>query len=323
MERFARPIRPAPALIKLGVTLGVMLGLGVALSAEVQAAALEDAPPEAREQVQAALRALRPAFASARITGAGSPGSIEQVIGRYAPLKFHPVVEGALAPLRTGVTCAADMALVAGRVCVDRHEGSLVERLPSGELRDHPAHESPLPGHVYLARSKAGVLPQAYISAGTALAACTSSGKRLCAPVEWRAACGGSEGFAYPYGPTRKPGICHDTGVAPMLVYHADSMKKGWGDTELNDPRLNQHENTLAKTGAFPGCVNDYGLFDMVGNLHEWTSDPNGTFQGGFWLDTAQHGDGCAYRTIAHPFNYHDYSTGFRCCADPVTEEQH
>jgi formylglycine-generating enzyme required for sulfatase activity len=55
----------------------------------------------------------------------------------------------------------------------------------------------------------------------------------------------------------------------------------------------------------------------MVGNLDEWTADPNGTFQGGFWLDTSQHGDGCAYRTIAHPYDYHDYSTGFRCCADP------
>jgi sulfatase modifying factor 1 len=53
----------------------------------------------------------------------------------------------------------------------------------------------------------------------------------------------------------------------------------------------------------------------MVGNLHEWTADPNGTFQGGYWLDTSQHGDGCAYRTISHGFTYHDYSTGFRCCA--------
>ena len=28
-------------------------------------------------------------------------------------------------------------------------------------------------------------------------------------------------------------------------------------------------------------------------------------------------GDGCTYRTAAHEFTYHDYSTGFRCCADP------
>jgi formylglycine-generating enzyme required for sulfatase activity len=87
---------------------------------------------------------------------------------------------------------------------------------------------------------------------------------------------------------------------------------------ELNDPRNTTLEGTLAKTGAFPGCVNDYGLYDMVGNLDEWTADPNGTFQGGFWLDTSLHGSGCAYRTIAHPFDYHDYSTGFRCCADPT-----
>ena len=103
-----------------------------------------------------------------------------------------------------------------------------------------------------------------------------------------------------------------------MLTFHADTMKRGWGAAELNDARNNQLEGGLAKTGAFLECVTDQGAFDMVGNLHEWTADANGTFQGGYWLDTSQHGDGCAYRTIAHGFDYHDYSTGFRCCADPV-----
>jgi sulfatase modifying factor 1 len=59
----------------------------------------------------------------------------------------------------------------------------------------------------------------------------------------------------------------------------------------------------------------------MVGNLHEWTNDPNGTFQGGYYLDTHQNGDGCGYRTTAHEFTYHDYSTGFRCCADAVAPD--
>ena len=56
----------------------------------------------------------------------------------------------------------------------------------------------------------------------------------------------------------------------------------------------------------------------MVGNLHEWVADPNGTFYGGYYQDVASmgHGDGCGYLTTAHEARYHDYSTGFRCCAD-------
>jgi len=54
----------------------------------------------------------------------------------------------------------------------------------------------------------------------------------------------------------------------------------------------------------------------MVGNLHEWTDDRTGTFRGGFFMDTTQNGEGCAYSTTGHDFEYHDYSTGFRCCMD-------
>ena len=86
--------------------------------------------------------------------------------------------------------------------------------------------------------------------------------------------------------------------------------------SDLNDARLNQQPDTIAKTGEYADCVNDFGVYDMVGNVHEWTSDTNGTFQGGYFLDTSLHGEGCAYRTIAHGYDYHDYSTGFRCCAD-------
>jgi hypothetical protein len=34
-------------------------------------------------------------------------------------------------------------------------------------------------------------------------------------------------------------------------------------------------------------------------------------------MDTQINGEGCAYATTAHGFDYHDYSTGFRCCLDP------
>jgi hypothetical protein len=303
-------------------SLALVVLVAAPFATHARAALPEDAPPESRDQVAAALRALRPAFAPhGRKLASGSPGTIEHAIGRYAPAKFHPVTEGSLPATRAGLHCPPDMAAVGTRFCVDRFEGSIVEKVPGeAEPKEHPPYERLEPGHVYVARSKPGVLPQAYISAAQASAACGQAEKRLCQPVEWRAACGGAEGLAFPYGPTRVPGTCHDSGTAPMLVYHADTLKKGWGPDDLNDPRLNQLDGTVAKTGAFPGCVNDFGIFDMVGNLHEWTADPNGTFQGGFWLDTAQHGDGCAYRTIAHEFEYHDYSTGFRCCADGTAD---
>ena len=287
------------------------------------AAPPESVGPESRAQVQNALRALEPAFAgkTTRRVPASSPGSIEQAIASYAPPRAHPVAEGSLPPPHPAGRCPPDMVFVGTRFCVDKYEGTLVEKLADGTTRPHSPYQTPVPvdGTVYVARSVAGVVPQGYISAQQAQSACKAAGKRLCEPVEWRAACGGSEGYAFPYGPTRAPGKCHDSGSTPMLTYHADTMKRGWGREELNDPRNNQLEGGLAKTGASPECVNDFGAFDMVGNLHEWTADVNGTFQGGYWLDTSQHGDGCAYRTIAHAYDYHDYSTGFRCCADIVT----
>jgi hypothetical protein len=37
---------------------------------------------------------------------------------------------------------------------------------------------------------------------------------------------------------------------------------------------------------------------------------------GGYYLDTATHGEGCHYMTTGHDTRYHDYSIGFRCCKD-------
>ena len=303
---------------------GLPLALAVALLATSALAQNPDeAPAPCRAQVQNALEQLAPAFAGkTRKVAARAPGSIEAAIWGYAPPRFHPVNEGTLPPSKTGGRCPADMALVANRFCVDRYEGSIVLREADGTETPHSPYVPPPADKVALAKSVAGVVPQAYISAKQAEAACRASNKRLCQPVEWRAACGGSEGTAFPYGPTRAKGKCHDTGVSPMLTFHASTMKRGWGRAELNDPRNNQLEGTVAKTGAFPECVTDQGVYDMVGNLHEWTADTNGTFQGGYWLDTSQHGDGCAYRTIAHGYSYSDYSTGFRCCADPAASER-
>ena len=91
----------------------------------------------------------------------------------------------------------------------------------------------------------------------------------------------------------------------------------------MNDPRLDLLQNTVAEGGKFSKCVSDYKIYDMHGNMHEWIDQINepketGTFKGGFFVDAKINGKGCYYRTIAHAPIYHDYSIGFRCCADPV-----
>jgi formylglycine-generating enzyme required for sulfatase activity len=89
----------------------------------------------------------------------------------------------------------------------------------------------------------------------------------------------------------------------------------------MNDPLLNQIFGTLARTGQFARCRTGSGVYDLVGNLHEWTANPAGTFRGGYYLDTSLNGEGCEYVTKAHSPQYHDYSIGFRCCRDGIGKQ--
>ncbi|MEZ4300291.1 MAG: SUMF1/EgtB/PvdO family nonheme iron enzyme [Polyangiaceae bacterium] len=228
------------------------------------------------------------------------------------------------APSATSARCPAEMALVEDRVCVDRWEATIVERIPGGERAWSPflaidGHESSV-----RAVSRSGVVPQAYISGDQAARACHASGKRLCRADEWEAACRGPSHTTFPYGNERRAGACNDdirsmhpvAEIAQLLSVKRDDM---WRDT-MNSPLINQLEGGLLPSGERQFCTNDYGVYDMVGNLHEWIDDPDGTFRGGFYMDTTKNGDGCSYGTQAHDFTYHDYSTGFRCClsADPI-----
>lgn len=227
-------------------------------------------------------------------------------------------------PLANNGLCPPDMASIDDVFCVDRYEASLVELLPNGDERPF-AHYAALDDtqgvnqrHVVRAVSEPNVMPQGYVSADQAGQACARSGKRLCKAPEWRKACKGPEKSTYGYGSSNEPGRCNDHGKAPMLKVFGlggGSDPHLWGN-RMNDQQLNQVPGTLAATGSHDGCTNGYGVYDMVGNLHEWVDDKDGTFLGGYYLDIHQNGDGCEYGTYAHASYYHDYSTGFRCCAD-------
>lgn len=221
-------------------------------------------------------------------------------------------------PIGMNGLCPANMASIDDRFCIDKYEAALVEVLDDGEERAFPFYV-PVEGRTVRAVSEKGVYPQGYISGKEAAKACKASGKRLCKPQEWKTACKGPEKLQYGYDQKRTPGTCNDKGRSPIGFYFMANIQDGTAFSSpkiMNDPQLNQLPGTLAETGSHEGCTNGYGVYDMVGNIHEWVDDPAGTFQGGYYLDVEQNGEGCGYRTDAHEAWYHDYSTGFRCCAD-------
>jgi formylglycine-generating enzyme required for sulfatase activity len=200
--------------------------------------------------------------------------------------------------------------------CMDRYEATLAVVESDGSLRSWSPFFPPAASVRVRALSVQGTVPQGYITGEQAAAACAESGKRLCTDDEWLRACRGVEGRTYPYGDTREDGRCNDArAMHPAIEYFGTT--EDWIWTMLGHPCLNQLPDSLHRTGENAGCQTPEGVFDMMGNLHEWTADPAGTFRGGFYVDTRINGEGCLYRTTAHSTSHSDYSTGFRCCSDP------
>jgi formylglycine-generating enzyme required for sulfatase activity len=206
--------------------------------------------------------------------------------------------------------------------CIDRYEDYVVELDDNGRERPHSPYEVVGTQRIR-AKVAEGVVPQAYISQVQARAACVEAGKRLCKPQEYMRACRGpNKQDAYPYGGLkRRPGACNEgKGSFIAKAYGQDFSKRTY--EEFNDPKLDQMPGGLAPTGAFPRCASPEGVYDLVGNLHEWVEEEvkgHGRFRGGWYGDAENNGPGCLYVTSAHEPTYHDYSTGFRCCADPAS----
>jgi hypothetical protein len=139
-----------------------------------------------------------------------------------------------------------------------------------------------------VASSVAGVMPAGGLTWHQAAAACVNAGKRLCTSQEWTAACGGPFRTRYTYeSEDHVPDTCNEAamGVVP--------------------------------TGTYTGCTNSYGVFDMNGNVQEWTEwrPPSEAEYRGGAEDEGPGSSRCDYGA-----NYADSSghrdIGFRCCLD-------
>ncbi len=211
--------------------------------------------------------------------------------------------------------CPDGMARIsrAGDFCIDRFEASLIlDSDPTVTLS--PYHN---PGSTAVrAVSNRYAVPQGYIDEVRAKAACVNAGKRLCTSTEWLSACQGESNWTYPYGPTREPGRCNDDRSLHVAIeFFGPNDPNPF--SKINNACLSQLANSLDLSGENEGCQTPEGVYDLMGNLHEWIDDDAGTFRGGFYSDTVINGNGCLYRTTAHDVSHWDYSTGFRCCADP------
>lgn len=211
--------------------------------------------------------------------------------------------------------CPADMQLVDG-FCIDRHEAPNTD----------------------------GALPLVMFTFDESAAWCQSRGKRLCFDDEWTRSCEGPTGTSYPYGDKHVPGTCNDE---ESWKLYDQSKLNGWPWTvsKPNIESLTQlldaaravsssgkvaadHVEALYQaepSGSNGGCAGPDGVFDLCGNVEEWTrrrdggsgKDFSGSLKGRYWAESRT----CQNAVTNHGNAFRFYEIGFRCCKDSVPLE--
>jgi hypothetical protein len=142
---------------------------------------------------------------------------------------------------------------------------------------------------------------------------CKAEGKRLCSEDEWTFACEGEEATPYPNGYVRDPEACIND--RPWKQFHDDML------SPRNGPRAMQELDRLWQgqpSGARPSCKSKFGVYDLTGNVDEWTrssipGERPSVLKGGYWGPVRTR---CRPATKAHGEEHTFYQQGFRCCAD-------
>lgn len=129
-----------------------------------------------------------------------------------------------------------------------------------------------------------GALPMTGVTWVEAEMRCRSMGKELCTQSEWRTACRGRAGGAYPYGADYAPDSC------------------------------NTATRALSGAGKFPGCGSDQGIYDLTGNAWEWVADRRDGYNliagGNYYYGKNARCDA----TFTNLLSKTDPAIGFRCC---------
>ena len=186
-----------------------------------------------------------------------------------------------------GDCCPEGMTILPGEpVCVGQWESSR----PDATATTAGADEAQ-------ATSRPGVLPWTFVDYAGASAACDAAGGRLCEKAELRELCQGPLGSSYVYGDAYEGQTCN--------TYEAP-------------------DNYPVATGAYTGCTNAWGAWDLSGNVAEWTATFAFTgedgvdyyFRTGGSFHTSDNGYVRCTDSSNIPETDADDDLGFRCCAD-------
>lgn len=276
----------------------------VARRAQVETSSPVEAPPPADDPREVAASKAEGQLASALDAGADHralellrasrvafPGRPSwEALGRELVAQVH---ERAVARLEAGDAVEAQKAMEELAELGAADEG-LAKRLAQLVWAQHNGMVRVGTGYIdrYEHPNRPGVGPTTRVDWSDAVALCSAAGKHLCSEEEWEAACAGSARRTWAWGNDATLGRCTHK------------------DRRITAP---------TKSGAKEQCVTPEGVYDLSGNVAEWTSSPlregapQRVLRGGSFKQSDEK-LGCTARDYSLPGLGGAAHIGFRCC---------
>lgn len=176
--------------------------------------------------------------------------------------------------------------------------GEFLAGWDNGEPDERPERLDFTPGYcvdMYEYPNEKGATPLEAPSYYDAEKLCAAQGKRMCTEFEWERACRG-----------------------PRATVFTEAQKYVAGDCNLN-------AKGAVPSGSFASCTNGFGVYDMTGNLWEWSSgtyseeSPTPIIKGGSYQKGPLFSP-CYARFTETP-DTTSQGDGFRCCADAAQDK--
>jgi formylglycine-generating enzyme required for sulfatase activity len=248
----------------------------------------------------------------------------------------HPDLTAAVEA--NGGSCPVGMVEVRGKMRLDGHAGSIdamqklactrwisvefPERCAEFDAEQWRAYVAELPTvemsfciDRYEYPNVKGQFPWVFVTWTEAAEICESGGKRLCSEMEWTFACEGEDALPYPYGFERSEAAC----VIDRPWKEPDERRF---DDRTSDSALHELDRVWQgeACGSRPACRSAFGVYDMTGNVDEWTYSTasqgvRSILKGGYWGEVRAR---CRPSTRVHGENFAYYQQGFRCCTDAL-----